>query len=58
MAADQQAAASGVDVGNGLRRRNVPTQAGAIPGQLEADDKKKKKQVRQVRILLWNEYQC
>lgn len=57
MAADQQAAASGVDVGNGLRRRNVPTQAGAIPGQLEADDKKKK-QVRQVRILLWNEYQC
>lgn len=41
MAADQQAAATGIEVGDGLRRRNVPVQAGAVRGQPEADDKKK-----------------
>lgn len=53
MAAEQEAAATGVDVGDGLRRRNVPTQGGAARGQLEADDKKKT-QVQQVRRRPWS----
>lgn len=46
-AAEQATAASGADVGEGLRRRNVPAQATAVQGQREVDDKKK--QAKQVR---------
>lgn len=50
MAADEQAAVvSGADIGEGLRRRYVPSQtAAALNTQREADDKKK--QAKQVRI--------
>ncbi|CAN8103402.1 unnamed protein product [Discula destructiva] len=41
MAADHQAAASGVDAGDGLRRRNVPGQQAAARVSAEADDRKK-----------------
>lgn len=41
MTAVPQATGTGYDAGDGLRRRNVPTQAGAVQGQPEADDKKK-----------------
>lgn len=42
MAADERAAiVSGADIGEGLRRRNVPAQAGPIQGQPIVDDKKK-----------------
>lgn len=42
MAADEQAAVvSGADIGEGLRRRNVPGQTGVVQNQHEVDDKKK-----------------
>lgn len=47
-AAEKAAAASGADVGDGLRRRNVPGQPIAAESQLEIDDKKK--QAKQVRL--------
>lgn len=49
MAADEQAAVvSGADIGEGLRRRNVPGQAGIVQSQRQVDDKKK--QAKQVRL--------
>lgn len=46
MAATERAVASGADVGDALRRRNVPSaQAGALQGQPEANDKEKVKKV-------------
>lgn len=49
MTAVPQATGTGFDAGDGLRRRNVPTQAGAVPSQPEADEKKKvAKQVRKL----------
>lgn len=50
MAADEQAAVvSGADIGEGLRRRYIPSQpAAALNPQREADDKKK--QAKQVRM--------
>lgn len=47
MTAVPQGTGTGFDAGDGLRRRNVPTDAGDVRGQPEADDKKKAaKQVR------------
>lgn len=44
MAATERAVASGADVGDALRRRNVPSaQPDALQSQPEANDKKVKK---------------
>lgn len=49
MAATERAVASGADVGDTLRRRDVPsTQPGAVQGQPQADDKEKVKKVKKV----------
>jgi dolichyl-phosphate-mannose-protein mannosyltransferase len=46
MAATERAVASGADVGDALRRRNVPaTQPDAPQGQPQANDKEKLKKV-------------
>lgn len=46
MAATERAVASGADVGDALRRRNVPSaQPGVLQGQPEANDKEKVKKV-------------
>lgn len=46
MAATERAVASGADVGDALRRRNVPSfQADALQGQPQANDKEKPKKV-------------
>lgn len=43
MAADEQpVVASGANMGEGLRRRNVPGQAPVSQGSYEVDDKKKR----------------
>lgn len=48
MAATERAVASGADVGDALRRRNVPsTQPDAPQGQSQANDKEKVKKVSQ-----------
>lgn len=51
MTAVPQATGTGYEASDGLRRRNVPTQAGAVQVQPEADDKKK--QAKQVRTSLF-----
>lgn len=46
MAATERAVASGADVGDALRRRNVPSaQPDALQGQPQANDKEKVKKV-------------
>jgi hypothetical protein len=46
MASEKATAVTGTDVGDGLRRRQVPGQAGpAVPTLVEVDDKKLAKKV-------------
>ncbi|KAK2607422.1 hypothetical protein N8I77_006094 [Diaporthe amygdali] len=53
MAATERAVASGADVGDSLRRRDVPsTQPGAMQGQPQADDKEKVKKVKKQPSIL------